>query len=100
MSSDNIIGFTILTELVPIVLRLEFSRLANERASNETSMHSREKSCTEYPSNTDHMERVHKYIVLCLEYEHEIESTTNTKRHTITETPLTERVHKEYSERC
>ena len=63
-------------------------------------MHSREKRSTEYPSNTEHVERVHKDIVFCLEYKHIVKSTRDTKRHSIGETTLSERINEEDSGSC
>merc|ERR1711871_740492 len=63
-------------------------------------MHSREQRSTEYPSNTEHVERVHKDIVFCLEYKHIVKSTRDTKRHSIGETTLTERIDEEHCTRC
>ena len=68
MCCNNVVGLFFLTELVTIVLRLCFSGFTYKTGSNETSVHSREKRSTEYPSNTEHMERVHKDVVFCLEY--------------------------------
>ena len=100
MCCNNVVGLFFLTELVTIVLRLCFSGFTYKTGSNETSVHSREKRSTEYPSNTEHMERVHKDVVFCLEYKHIVKSTRNTKRHTIAETTLTERINKEYCGSC
>ena len=64
VSGDDVIRLFFLTELVTIVLRLSFSGFTYKTGSNQTSMHSREKRSTEYPSNTEHVERMHKDIVL------------------------------------
>ena len=94
---NNVVGLFFLTELVTIVLGLSFRGFTDQRRSNETSMHSREQRSTEYPSNTEHVERMHKDIVFCLEYKHIVKSTRDTKRHSIGETTLTERIDEEYS---
>ena len=96
VSGNDVVGLFFLTELVTIVLGLSFRGFTNQRRSNETSMHSREQS-TEYPSNTEHVERMHKDIVFCLEYKHIVKSTRDTKRHSIGERSLTERIDEEYS---
>ena len=82
---NNVVGLFFLTELVTIVLGLSFRGFTDQRRSNETSMHSREQRSTEYPSNTEHVERMHKDIVFCLEYKHIVKSTRDTKRHSIRE---------------
>ena len=97
VSGDDVVGLFFLTELVTIVLGLSFCGFTNQRRSNQTSVHSREKRSTEYPSNTEHVERMHKDVVLCLEYKHIVKSTRNTKRHSIGERSLTERIDEEYS---
>ena len=101
---DNVVCLFFLSKLVTIVLGLSFCGFANQRRSNQTSMHSREKRSTEYPSNTEHVERVHKDIVFCLEYKHIVKSTRDTKRHSIGETTLSERINEEdcrsSSDRC
>ena len=43
---------------------------------------------------------MHKDIVFCLEYKHIVKSTRDTKRHSIGETTLTERINKEYCRCC
>ena len=100
VSGNDVVGLFFLTELVTIVLGLSFCGFANQRRSNETSMHSREQRSTEYPSNTEHVERMHKDIVFCLEYKHIVKSTRDTKRHSIGETTLTERIDQEHCTRC
>ena len=89
MCCNNVVRLFFLTKLVTIVLRLCFSGFTYKTGSNETSVHSREKRSTEYPSNTEHVERMHKDIVLSLEDQHVIECSRNTKRHTIRERTLT-----------
>ena len=95
VGSNDVVGLFFLTKLVTIVLRLSFSRLADKRGSNETSVHSREKRSTEYPSNTEHVERMHKDVVLCLENKHVVKGARNTKRHSVTKRTLTERIDQE-----
>ena len=92
MSGDDVVGLFFLTELVAIVLGLSFSRLTDERRSNQTSVHSREQRSTEYPSNTEHVERMHKDVVLCLENKHVVECARDAKRHCVRERTLTERI--------
>ena len=98
--SNDVVGLFFLTELVTIVLGLGFGGLTNQRRSNQTSVHCREQRTTEHPSNTEHMERVHKDVVFCLEDKHVVKSTRDTKRHSIGERTLTERIDEEDSRCC
>jgi len=94
--SYNVVSLFFLTELVTSVSRFVLSSLTNEGGSYERTVHSGEEGTTEYTSNTKHVEGVHKNVVLSLEYDHEVESTGNTERHTIGEGTLTEGVDDEY----
>ena len=78
VGSDDVVGLFFLSELVSIVLWLIISSLSNKRRCNQWSVHSTEQCSTEHTSNTDHMERMHKDIMFCLEYEHEVERTRYT----------------------
>ena len=77
-------------------MRLGFSRLSNKAACDQASVHSTKKRPTEYTSNAQHVERMHENIMFSLEYQHVIEGSANTKRHTITKTTLTEGVDEKY----
>jgi len=58
-------------------------------------VHGREKRSTENTGNSSHVEGVHQDVVLGLEYQHEVESSTDSKRHTIREGSLSDGVVEE-----
>ena len=97
VSGDDVVGLFFLTELVTIVLGLSFCGFTNQRRSNQTSMHSREKRST---SNTPTYNIWNRCIrILCSAWNTSIlvKSTRDTKRHSIGERSLTERIDEEYS---
>lgn len=97
---NDVVSFFLLTELVTVVLRFGFSGLTYQRRGYERTVHCGEQRTTEYTSHTKHVEGVHQDVVLCLEYDHEVERTRNTQRHTIREGTLTDGVDEEYCSCC
>jgi hypothetical protein len=93
----NTVSLIFLTEDISSVHRLTRSSLAKESRSDKRTVHSTEERTTENTRNTKNVERVHKDVVFSLENNHEVESTGNTKRHTIRETTLTDRINDENS---
>mmetsp|Transcript_67693 Transcript_67693/g.162501 ORF Transcript_67693/g.162501 Transcript_67693/m.162501 type:complete len:334 (+) Transcript_67693:42-1043(+) len=100
MSCGDGISFILLTENITVVKRFRTCSFCKERGSNERTMHSGEERTTENTSNTKNMERMHKDLVLCLEDKHEVESTLDTKWHTIGERTLTNWINDENSSTC
>ena len=81
--SYDVVRFLFLSKLVAIVLRYFLSRLSDKTRSNQASVHSTKQAPTKYTGNAKHMERMHKNVMLSLEYEHIVEGSANTKRHSI-----------------
>ena len=100
VSGDDVVSLFFLTKLVTVVLRLSFGGLTDQRRGNKTTMHSREKGSTEDASDAEHVEGVHQDVVLCLEDEHVVKRARDTKRHSIREGSLTERIDQEDSRCC
>jgi len=96
VSGYNVVGLFFLSELVTVVLGFVLSRFTNERRSNQTSVHSTKEAATEYPSHTEHVERMHENVVFCLEDEHVVKRARDSERHCIREGTLTERIDKEH----
>ena len=57
VGSHDVVRFFFLSELVAIVLAHFFSRLTDERACDQTSVHSTEESSAKHTSDAQHVER-------------------------------------------
>ena len=100
MCCNNVVGLFFLTKLVTVVLRLCFGSLADQRRSNQRTMHGGEQGTTEDTCDSQHVEGVHQDVVLCLENKHVVKRTGDTQRHTIGERTLTKRIDQEYCGCC
>jgi len=91
------ISLILLTEYVTVVKGLRTCSLSKERRGNKRTVHCGEERTTEDTCYTKNVERMHEDLVLSLEDKHEVESTLDTKWHTIRERTLTNRINNEHS---
>mmetsp|Transcript_47819 Transcript_47819/g.107337 ORF Transcript_47819/g.107337 Transcript_47819/m.107337 type:complete len:396 (+) Transcript_47819:127-1314(+) len=94
------ISLILLTEYVTVVKGLRTSSLCKERRGYKRTVHCGEERTTEDTCYTKNVERMHEDLVLSLEDKHEVESTLDTKWHTIGEGTLTDWVNNEHCSCC
>ena len=92
----DVVGLFLLAKLVAVVLRLRLGRLTHQRGGDERTVHCGEQRTAEDSGHTQHVEGVHQDVVLCLEHQHEVESTRDPQRHAVGEGALTQRVDQEH----
>ena len=68
MGCNDVVGFFFLTELVTVVLRLNFGGFTHQGGSHQGTVHRREQSTAKYAGYTELVERVHQDVVLSLEH--------------------------------
>ena len=91
------VRFFFLSELVSIVGRFVFRSSTNQGRRHQRTVHGREKRSAKNTGNASHVEGVHQDVVFGLEYKHKVESSRDSKGHTITERPLANGVVEEDS---
>ena len=91
VSGDDVVSLFFLTKLITVVLGLTFGGLTNQRRGNQRTVHCAEQGSAEHTCYAEHVEGVHQNVVLCLEHQHVVKSTRDTKRHSVRERTLTER---------
>merc|ERR1712100_480945 len=100
VGSHDVVGLFLLAELVAVVLGLALGGFTNQGGGHQGAVHGGEQAAAENTCDAQHVEGVHRDVVLGLEHQHVVEGARNAQGHCIRERTLTEGVNQEDSGSC